>query len=87
MTARKTAACSSELPSVQSPLLRSLSWGRTIKSGTMARSWTSNMPTMTRLESVPSMLRLASVLMMTMVLESEIMAPNQIEAGQSQSSN
>ena len=52
--------------------------GRITSIGTTARSWTTSIPIMTRLASVAVVPSAASVLSTTIVLESEIIAPNQI---------
>ena len=55
----------------------SLSSGRTIISGTTARSCTTRMPSITRLDSVPSRPCAWIVFSATIVLDSEMSAPNQ----------
>ncbi len=59
------------------PPLGLLSSGSTIISGTTARSWTTSIPSITRLESVPIRPCACSVLSATIVLDNAMRAPNQ----------
>ncbi len=81
---KKRMALTAAQPRTESPASGWLSWGRMIMRGTTARSWTINMPIMTRLERVPMRPWLIKVLSKTIVLERAIMPPNQVEAAQSQ---
>ena len=61
-----------------------LNSGSTIISGTTARSWTTSMPSITRLESVPIRPCACSVFSATIVLDNAMSAPNQSAGCQAQ---
>ena len=86
ITPRSSAARTAATPTLASPPAGSLSSGSTIISGTTARSCTTRMPSITRLESVPSRPCAWMVLSATMVLDSEMIAPNHTAGRHSQPS-
>jgi len=83
---RNSVALTAASPRTGKPAVGLLNWGRIIIMGTTARSWTMSIPSITRLERVPSNPWFIKVFRMTMVLETETRAPNQIEGIHSQPS-
>ncbi len=81
---RNTAARNSAQPKVPSPASNRPSSGSRISRGTRARSCTSSMPIITRLESVPRRPWACRVLSTTMVLDRETQPPNHTDSCQLQ---
>ncbi len=79
MIKRKQTALAAAIPSNGSPARGSLKRGRIMIMGTMARSCTINIPTITRLDRVPIRPWFSSVFNRTMVLDNDIKAPNHME--------
>ena len=85
IAARNAAPLTSASPSSGRPSPTFFRTGNTVSSGTIARSWTMSIPTMTLLERVPRTPCSVRVLRTTAVLEKESRAPSHTDSTQPRS--